>query len=286
LRKKHGASVLANCAIGEISAERSKTAVGTKVKPMRICHVINSIKNDSELTALRTVYGNAFYLISVASSIEDRRKALETSIGDASKVQTLVDIDSGEELDYGQKVEDTFPKADFFLGGSGNAGAREKDLKRFLGLICGSSVVTPTAEETAMYFASSAGKRSACLSRQVGASVTSEAGTLLGVGWYDAPAFGGGLYSEGPTDQRCFGWKDKSCHNDLEKKKIAGETVDALTKEKLITVMQPNSPRSLCRHYGFDIYVERTCQEQLCFAIQKLDPKLNFGICLSRHKFR
>jgi deoxycytidylate deaminase len=43
-------------------------------------------------------------------------------------------------------------------------------VERFLHLILGTKIITPTLNETAMYAAASAAGNSACLSRQVGAA--------------------------------------------------------------------------------------------------------------------
>lgn len=93
-----------------------------------------------------------------------------------------------------------------------------------------------------MYAAASAARNSACLSRQVGAAVTSSTGELLSVGWNDVPQSGGGLYGMRPIgnglfrlrrddpaeDHRCFAQVGRRCHNDAEKGAIADKVVDSL----------------------------------------------------------
>lgn len=118
------------------------------------------------------------------------------------EITRLIDIDSGEEFDHGQSVRNTFPQCDFFLRvdhavvGPSEAKAIaqiNERVRRFFDLIFRTVVITPTAEETAMYAATSAARNSACLSRQVGAAVTSATGELLAVGWNDVPQSGGGF---------------------------------------------------------------------------------------------
>lgn len=119
--------------------------------------------------------------------------------------------------------------------------------RRLFDLIFRTAVITPTTEETAMYAASSAAKNSACLSRQVGAAVTSATGELLAVGWNDVPQSGGGLYGKPPTsplmsikvgqqelDQRCFVQTGGKCHNDAEKKIIAERVVESLIDKSVL----------------------------------------------------
>src|SRR5690606_24261785 len=112
------------------------------------------------------------------------------------QIARLIDIDSGEEFSHGQSVRDTFPRCDFFLrvDHSINPPSEETAIgqiaakvRRILGLVFKTSVITPTPEETAMYAAASAARNSACMSRQVGAAVASAAGEILAVGWNDVP---------------------------------------------------------------------------------------------------
>jgi deoxycytidylate deaminase len=84
-----------------------------------------------------------------------------------------------------------------------------------------------------MYAAASAALNSACLSRQVGASITDQHGELIAVGWNDVPKFGGGLYVSDPRDptsehdKRCWNRDGGKCFNDEEKTLFA----DALIRE-------------------------------------------------------
>ncbi len=264
LRKDHGSDVLAKLAIAKISGDRTKT-YGTpedvaaemqkpaeqRISSQRICHVIDSIKNTAELDLLRLIYGDALFAIGVFSPLEVRKQNLERP-GQLhpEEIDRLIDTDSGEEFDHGQSVRDTFPRCDFFLRvdqaivapseAKAISQINEKT-RRFFDLIFHTAVITPTAEETAMYAASSAAKNSACLSRQVGAAVTSSTGELLSVGWNDVPQSGGGLYGKLPNvsftanplirndhDYRCFAQTGGVCHNDSEKKTIANKVVDSL----------------------------------------------------------
>lgn len=270
LRRLYGADILAKLAIAKIGADRTKsfgefvdtaneanTNARHQIRNQRICHVIDSIKNDAELDLLRLIYGDALFAIGVFSPLDIRRKNLEGPDGlQGDEVDKLIDQDSGEEFDHGQSVRDTFPKCDFFVRiDSPVVGTTEDEavgqlltkLRRFINLVFRTSIVTPTPDETAMYAAASAARNSACLSRQVGAAVTTAAGELLAVGWNDVPRSGGGLYGKPPInkfigsievaaglDERCFAQTKRQCQNDVEKKSIAAKVVECLVNNGLI----------------------------------------------------
>jgi deoxycytidylate deaminase len=245
LRQQYGYSVLAELAISEIALDRSKTqAVNGEERfvPRRVCHIIDSIKNQSELDILKLVYGDMIYFMGVYSPIPRRVKALRDDGMSLSEIYTLIDQDSGEEFDHGQTVRDTFPQADFFLRVDSDTDSEiATRVERFLHLILGTKVLTPTAWETAMYMAASAAGNSACLSRQVGAALTDDHCEVISVGWNDVPRFGGNLYMSDPLDDpsgdkdhRCWNRDGGICFNDREKRLIADLLVEDLIKAKVL----------------------------------------------------
>lgn len=264
LRERFGNDVLAKLAIAKIGGDRAhrygvfedvaaeaEKPDDRKIQSQRICHVIDSIKNSAELDLLRLIYGDALFAVGVFSPLELRVANLAKP-GKLQKdeIEKLIDTDSGEEFDHGQSVRNTFPQCDFFLRvdhavvGPSEAkavGQLNERVRRFFDLIFRTVVITPTAEETAMYAATSAARNSACLSRQVGAAVTSSTGELLAVGWNDVPQSGGGLYGtkplstrlvvqKDPDDQRCFAQVGGRCRNDEEKGSIARKVVESLVQ--------------------------------------------------------
>jgi len=266
LRETYGSDILAKLAIAKISAERKKNfgefddivnesskGEASKIKNQKICHIIDSVKNSSELELLKSIYGKMIFSIGVFSPLEARRENL-SKINSLSveDIAELINTDSGEEFDHGQSVRDTFPKCDYFLrvdsglAELGNAEAKSQilsKLERFFKLIFRSSVISPTEEENAMYAATSAARNSACLSRQVGAAVTSSSGELLSTGWNDVPRNGGGLYGKQSIrlkvidpDHRCYTLQNRNCSNDAEKRILAEVVIDSLVKEKIILV--------------------------------------------------
>ncbi|HGE6659538.1 TPA: anti-phage dCTP deaminase [Serratia marcescens] len=266
LREIYGSDILAKLAIAKISAERKKNfgdfddivnesskGEASKIKNQKICHIIDSVKNSSELELLKSIYGKMIFSIGVFSPLEARRENL-SKINSLSveDIAELINTDSGEEFDHGQSVRDTFPKCDYFLrvdsglAEPGNAEAKGQilsKLERFFKLIFRSSVISPTEEENAMYAATSAARNSACLSRQVGAAVTSSSGELLSTGWNDVPRNGGGLYGKQSIrlkvidpDHRCYALQNRNCSNDAEKRILAEVVIDSLLQEKIIPV--------------------------------------------------
>lgn len=267
LRKQNGLSVLAQMAMKKIATNREmisganasinqlKLDIGsskeelTPAPVLRNCHIIDSIKNKEELHLLRSVYGNMLHLVSVYSPLPLRVRELERKYKKPGEVHTLIDRDSGEELDEGQSVRDIFPQADFFLRvNEGTDQQIKNSVQRYLDLLLGVKIITPTANERAMYAAFSSARNSACLSRQVGAAITDSDGEVLAVGWNDVPKPFGGLYEggalaadRGHIDHRCWNKGGGKCFNDEEKDVIAKQLVEALLKEKIIQADQEQS---------------------------------------------
>jgi deoxycytidylate deaminase len=237
LRSKHGPSVLAELAINEIAVQReiwkNESEKGTFTS-QRICYIIDSIKNKEELELFKLIYTDLFYSIGVYSNIQIREENLDRKKLSKVEIYQLMDRDSGEEISFGQKVSETFVDCDFFLRmDQSTAPIINNLLTRYLNLIFNSEIITPSDNETAMYLASAASGNSACLSRQVGASIVNESGEVIAVGWNDVPKAFGGLYkyldSEplGRKDYRCINLEGGKCFNDEEKEFIR----DALIKD-------------------------------------------------------
>jgi len=245
LRKSYGASILAELAIGQIALERQKHKAQSGIDrstPRRICHIVDSIKNQSELDILQLVYRDMVYFVGVYAPLPARVKALEKSGMTLSQIYELIDQDSGEELAHGQTVRDTFPNADFFLRIDSDTDTQiSARVERFLHLVLGTKVLTPTSSETAMYLAASAAGNSACLSRQVGAALTDKDGEVIAVGWNDVPKFAGNLYMAEPKndpnadkDRRCWNIDGGVCFNDQEKELISELLVNELVAKGFV----------------------------------------------------
>jgi deoxycytidylate deaminase len=248
LRRMHGANILAELAVNEIRVEREKfkkASGADRYEPRRICHIIDSIKNQHELDLLRTVYRDMLYVVGVFSPLELRVSNLQKKSLTDPEIYKLIDRDSGEEQENGQTVRDTFPHSDFFLRFNRGTDAQvTRRVERYLHLMLGTKILTPTAAESAMYAAASAAGNSACLSRQVGAAVTDVTGQVLATGWNDVPRAGGGLYMSETSiesdehDKRCWNRDGGKCFNDEEKDILANAVATYLVDQEIISEEQ------------------------------------------------
>nr|WP_281638494.1 anti-phage dCTP deaminase [Flavobacterium marginilacus] len=241
LREIHGNDILAKLTIHQITKNRQHKSKSPEdlVKSKRVCYIVNSIKNHDEYKLLKMVYQNIFYFIGVFSPLDIRRKNLKDKGIKNPDIEKLVEIDSEQNFPHGQKVTKTFTTAGYFLRiEDSHEQLIKSKIERFLDLIFGTNIITPNYYETAMYLASSSSANSACLSRQVGASITNKKGDVISVGWNDVPKFGGNLYNSSDdfsNDHRCVNKKGGKCFNDEEKDFLTEVIVEELIESKLIS---------------------------------------------------
>lgn len=178
-------------------------------------YIFNSLKRPEEIKHLKRIYGNQFFVFSIFSPIEDRTLKLAEKIcrslhdsdptryeADARELIERDDI-SGHKY-YGQDVQEAFPLGDLFVR-MGDESEIRKQIHRFFEILFGHPFKTPTIDEYGMYLAAAVSKRSADLSRQVGAAILSKDGEILAVGCNDVPKFGGGISWDGEeNDYRDF----------------------------------------------------------------------------------
>ncbi|NVI80683.1 deoxycytidylate deaminase [Janthinobacterium sp. BJB401] len=239
-------SYLAEHAIEEIvvqrGQQRSKTS-GSNVDiqeyvPVRIAYLIDQIKHQDEVALLRVVYRKLFHLIGVISVAEKRRARLLTiDRAAASEISDLMERDRRQEQDNGQQLDKALKLADFYTStDAGTTSSLQRKLKRFVGLLHGENGISPTTQEYGMYAAYSAGLKSACLSRQVGASISDLSGKIVSTGCNDVPKSSGGLYTteDGTNDRRCVHREEQVCFNDREK--LSHKEDIRLALEELTTV--------------------------------------------------
>ena len=257
LRDKFGNEYIAAKIIEKIAALRDKISSDdgdtliSHPKYWRHATIIDSLKHPEETDLLRRVYGDIYWQFTVFAHESIRGGRLECQ---GIRKSELGDIFARDEDDkegaHGQKVSKTAYRSDFFIRnnaeiGEGSERTKKYDagiekldivIQRYLGILFNISVHTPTADETGMYTAVSAARNSACLSRQVGASLYSKDGELISVGWNDVPKFSGGLYSTGgqEKDNRCFLWGGKICHNDQKKDELYKKVLEKLKEAKLL----------------------------------------------------
>lgn len=201
----------ANCLTGDIQ----------EYVPTRIAYLIDQIKHQDEVALLRVVYRKLFHLIGVISVADKRRARLLTiDRANPSEISELMERDRRQDEENGQQLDKALKLADFYTStDAGTTSSLQRKLKRFVGLLHGENGISPTTQEYGMYAAYSAGLKSACLSRQVGASIADLSGKIVSTGCNDVPKSSGGLYiaEDGTNDRRCVHREEQVCFNDREK---------------------------------------------------------------------
>jgi deoxycytidylate deaminase len=216
--------ILALAAIAEIHLER-----GARITLLpRRCFVLRQLKHPDEVALLRRVYGDGFHLVGVHCPRALREAHLRRKRMAAADVHRLIERDEHEPSDSGQHLRDTFHLADVFIEVGRSRRAVAAQIRRFLQLLFGVELITPTRDEFGMLLANANGLRSAQLGRQVGAAILSREGEVIAVGTNEVPRHGGGVYWEGQVgDQRDHvRGRDSS---DQMKEEIVAEITERLT---------------------------------------------------------
>lgn len=278
LRSSKGNEICVDLAIAEISIvrqtesklisvdEQVSSSLGSSKEDAleKNAYIIKQLKHPEEASALKRIYGNLFYMIGVLCDEGRREISLQDEGIDSAAARGLILRDKEEKEENGQKLEKTIFQADFFINNSDpNSTSINSNLTRFMRLLHGGRGITPTSEEYGMYAAYSASLQSACLSRQVGASILDPDGNVIAIGRNDVPKAGGGLYSEddniqpGMKDYRCV-HKDQQCHNDLHKLRLKNTIITHLIEglggdEKLAEVLSADELRALGLRLGESI---------------------------------
>ena len=182
----------------------------------RQSYLFRSLKRPGEVSRLRKIYGSGFFLISAHAPREHRIKTLARKLAasdlqydpDAAResAEKLLRLDlEDKENPAGQNVRQAFAKADFFVDASGSRAELREQLRRFVAILFGFQFHTPTKDEYGMAMAHLASLRSSHFSRQVGAAIAKEDGSIVATGCNEVPRAGGGLYWPGDKDdQRDF----------------------------------------------------------------------------------
>jgi deoxycytidylate deaminase len=210
----------------------------------RQAYVFRSLKRPEEVTALRRIYGSNLIVIGVHSPrerrVEDLAKRIAKSHFSAQhdqfrdKAEELVLRDeSDERKSHGQRLRSAFGMADFFLDSS-DPQAITRDLERFLNLLFGKPVVTPTPDEMAMAHAHMAAVRSAEMGRQVGAAIADQWHNIIAVGTNEVPKARGGYYWDGDqNDGR--DWSRGFDSSDYSKDTNLGELLQVLSDKGFLS---------------------------------------------------
>ncbi len=211
--KKNGDAVI-RLGISKIIEIRTKKDDKSQPIPQR-AYILNSLKHPSEITTLRTIYGDALFIISVYEPKKKRKENLAKLIMHSregrnqgeyyTSAGNLIKRDEKEaNNDLGQNVRDTFPMGDVFIDATEQTKNLEDQIQRFIKLIFGNPFITPTIDEYGMYHAFSIALRSSDLSRQVGALITTNEGEFLASGCNEVPKAGGNsIWEEPKYNQEC-----------------------------------------------------------------------------------
>ena len=161
-------------------------------KPAHI--VIDAFRNPFEAMYFKERYA-AFYLFSINAEqrhIEDRlARALKMSIDQIKqqddKENPSDTVDSAENF-VSQNIKACIQKSDIHVANNGmygNSNYHELygQIIKYVSLIQHPGLITPSLDEKMMQVAHTAKLNSACLSRQVGASITNQYGSLKAIGW-------------------------------------------------------------------------------------------------------
>ena len=154
--------------------------------------IIDSLRNPYEILYFRERY-TSFYLMSINTTEDERRKNLDSSDYSKSDVD---DLDAKEYPEkrkgiddsyYTQDIESCIELSDIHIAHSNIHLSLNFELKRqlchYIALMLHPGLVPPSPEERIMQIAITAKLNSGCISRQVGAVVTNERYSVKSIGW-------------------------------------------------------------------------------------------------------
>lgn len=180
--------ILALNAAAQINSRRSEGELNYSA------FILRQLKRPEEVYRLRQIYGDSFHVLGLYAPISLRKSLLKNAGMTDDEVSTLIERDDHESIEFGQKLRGTFHLADIFFEMTSADDSIDDDIERFLHLLFGTEIVTPTRDEYGMFLAAASALRSAQLSRQVGAAILTSASDVVALGCNEVPAFPGGQY--------------------------------------------------------------------------------------------
>jgi cytidine deaminase len=250
-RKLNRNDAMAMLGIGALREHRENES-GEATKPIAgFAAILRSLKRPEEIEALRRIYGAAFVVLAAYSPRARRVQDLARRIAESrysnqagefmSMAEQLVAIDEAEAgNDFGQDVRDAFASADVIVNASDPQTLPEA-IRRFVEILFGNTLQTPTRDEQGMYMAEAVAFRSASLARQVGAVICREDGSIVAVGCNEVPRPGGGQYWTGDDpDGRDFRLGHDS--SDRMRENLLGDILDRLRKAGWLDNQKANTP--------------------------------------------
>ncbi|MFC1536764.1 anti-phage dCTP deaminase [Pseudomonadota bacterium] len=244
--------------------------------------LVDQLKHPDEVSLLKKIYGSSFYLFGVLSTQDDRVNRLKKSGMTDDQAHILIQRDEKEKLPHGQKVRDTIQHSDFFVRHSSHRNQEcLASIQRFISLMLGEPIITPTPNEYAMYEAYSASLRSSCLSRQVGASIVNDNNHLISTGYNDVPSYNGGLYgrSNDASGERCFEKEEQCCFNDCHKlnmyqsvaNDISSKVLPLYTQSKIANFLKKNSSDLMDKYEIKDLDKAQLLQHMSKMVAEKVE---------------
>ena len=205
--------------------------------------LVDSIRNDKEVDALRNNFPN-FFLFAIDASTESRWQRLKKLYGDDRGQFDLDDKrDAGgeEEPSNGQQVKKCMEIADVLINNDRNYSETQgadpveeygQKIERYIKLIKNPGFKDPNFDELYMHHACSVALRSLCRKRQVGAVIVKEAKKFIKGKLEDAPRevvenflLASGCNNVPIGDYPCgFEKGSKDCYRDLCKKQYIKES--------------------------------------------------------------
>ena len=191
----------------------AETKVARRQGMRGIAWIMQSLMHEAEVSTLRDLLGDHFFLISVFSDEARRKEVTRRQLGPSQNIEDLAlddqvaDIharDQGRDYRFVDRlkdpqlqampavarlsIEDTFFNADLFLDGDRDV---RRDIERFVKQLFGNPFGVASREEVGMAHAFTASQQSAAIGRRVGASLTVD-DSLICTGRNDLPRAGGG----------------------------------------------------------------------------------------------
>jgi deoxycytidylate deaminase len=236
--------ILAAITITRIVQRRTKLgsttgAMKSKVPtPEKNVYLLYQFKRKEEIDLLRSVYGRAFFQVSVYSRrgtrVDNlsRRFAEGQNRGNPSSfraaAEEIVQRDENEsDQTHGQRVSKVFHDADVIVNADKGHEEVERQVRRFCDLLFGSNKISPNKNEYGMFAAKAAALRTLDLSRQVGAAIFTNGGEVISLGSNEVPQAGGGTYwSDGPEGVDDRDYQREHDANDKRKSQLLRELFD------------------------------------------------------------
>lgn len=278
-------AVLERHASGEAISSSEAHALLDKLKngiddppTARRAYILRSVKHPDEVYTLRRVYQSGFYLIGVHSDPAARQNQLALDIAKdygrnensrefaehAAAAERLIRKDERQPEKHGQRLQDTFHLADFFVSrvddevlddGEERRPTPHDQIQRIMRLVMGSVHETPSREEYLMFLAHAAATRSGSLARQVGAVLATRRGEVLACGSNEVPRSGGGQYWPGHYDHRDIN-KPRDFSNEQEERIVKGVLDEMKDRKWLATNVDLNEAIELFKSTEFGSIVE------------------------------